>query len=258
MSNYQTSMDGTSMDGTSMDSQPRSPRCRSVTRILSIPGLAILGLALPFCGAALAAAPTPTLDAIDQRIAALNANQPFRDYFRDVRALLDALNSAQIASSERYTRMLALTNQAWAKQFDASIRRDLLLTERRNIALFLLGARFDDVPDPATRARLRSQFADALLRFVRSLKQDRIAGYQPMPVYVNEPFQNEPDAKQRQARHERFLAQNQANYLSNVYQDALGNELRFIEPRVAEFLRTQYRAPADEKELQRMLQLLSG
>jgi hypothetical protein len=169
------------------------------------------------------------------------------------------MNQAAIAPAERYERLLTVAEPALAARPAAGGRRDQLNREKRNIALFLLGAELTDVADPTRYAGLRERYSSALVSFVRGLRQDWIPDYRPKPVTLNLPLDGADDPAARAEKQRRFQAENQANNDSNRYQESLKGELQFLEPKVAAFLRRQFQsAPANPEELARLLSALSG
>jgi hypothetical protein len=197
------------------------------------------------------------LAAFDRNLAALEAQHDGVagvEYYRQVRALLDSLNRADVAAAQRYERIVAAVERASARKVDSAVPADLVIAEKRNLALYLLGAPLLDIEDPRDYARLRQRFAASLVSFVGGLQDERIAGFVPESVSINRPFTYRAGAA-RDARRQRIA--DEAAMRRAAYQESLANELGLLAPRVRTFLETQYaQAPADRQSLDRFLDTL--
>lgn len=199
---------------------------------------------------------------IDERVSILRRDTDILvssgAYFQVVRELLDFINRSAIDPMEKYDRIQSVVADAVAVPPRSGGRKEALIRERRNILLVLLGARLDEVEQDPNFTAIRSRYARSLVDFVSSLKIDVIPEYQPRPVSVNMSMDGRDNDAVRAEKYRVFLVEAHRNNDLNRYQEALKNELQFLAPKVASFLKGYYKySGSDQVELQRLLSLLS-
>ena len=224
--------------------------------------LSIVALSLVMISAAVAQGQFEMLALIDQKISSLEKDTKdlvvSGNYFQNVMTLLSFIIKADVKPNDKFDRTLVVASQAIALPIRVEDRPDIIIEEKETIVWFLLGVTLDDVIDPASYSKLRERYSKALVDFVRSLKKDRIVGYQPKPVYLNMPMEAGDNDATRSEKYRRFLVENNANNESNRYQWSLKKQVEYLEPKVIDFLRKHYKESlSDQKELEQFLKLLS-
>lgn len=136
---------------------------------------------------------------------------------------------------------------------DDSERRDLLLREKHNAAMYLLGTPLDEIPDAADRAQLRASVAESLVALVAQIKSERRTDFKPTPVQLNLPLDGRDSDAERAQKVREFQAQGNRINDDNRYQMALAAELNFLRPKVAEYLRNNHGTSSDDQARLKLL-----